>query len=360
MLFVRAAQYKHPRVPSFSKSYALPVFRGCFLFCDERIIAVKIIDFAKELIPAACCLARENYAEEGEKVPVLPRNAMLPPMDELAENGLGVAALEGEKLIGFLGAYGPWEPVFCTQDVRGVFSPLHAHGAVKENRARVYQRMYQAAAEKWVEVGAASHAVTLYAHDAAANEAFFTYGFGMRCIDLIRPVDSFDCPKTEDCVCYELPAARQSQLRSMRMGLSGHLAQSPCFMLDSAEDTAAWIAGREEHPPRTFVAEAGGRIAAYIEMKPEGENFATYSPDMLNICGAYCLPELRGQGVMQSLLGYALSVLRSEGIGRLGVDCESFNPTALNFWTKHFEIYTRSLVRRIDENAVSLRPAMRT
>ncbi len=316
---------------------------------------MKITDFAKELIPAARRLAMENYAEERKAVPALPADVSLPPFfDELAENGLGVAAVENDRLLGFLGAYGPWEPVFWTQNVRGVFSPLHAHGAVKENRVKIYQRMYQAAAEKWVKVGAVSHTVTLYAHNAAANEAFFEYGFGLRCIDLIRWTEDFDCAQAENCVCCELSADRQCELRAMRRGLSDHLAQSPCFLKESPEEKADWIGRKEAEPPRTFVAEVGGRTAAYIEMKPEGENFAAYSPGMLNICGAYCLPEFRGSGVMQALLGYALSVLRSEGFERLGVDCESFNPTARGFWTKHFEIYTHSVVRRIDENAVAL------
>jgi len=314
---------------------------------------MKIIDFTKEWIPAARRLAMENYAEERRYVPELPDDASLPPFfDELAENGLGVAAVDGNELVGFLGAYGPWEPVFWTKNTRGVFSPLHAHGAAEENRVKIYQRMYQAAAEKWVKAGAASHAVTLYAHDADANKAFFQYGFGMRCMDLIRSVDSFDYPEAENCSCCEIPAHRQAELRAMRCGLSEHLAQSPCFLKESPEDTARWIGRKEAEPPRTFAAEVGGAIAAYIEMKPEGENFAACSSDMLNICGAYCLPEHRGHGVIQSLLGYVLSVLRSEGKTRLGVDCESFNPTALNFWTKHFAVYTRSVVRRIDENAV--------
>lgn len=317
---------------------------------------MKIIDFTKELLPEARRLAMENYDEERKVVPILPENASLPPFfDELAENGFGVAAVDGDTLLGFLGAHGPWEPVFWTQNTRGVFSPLHAHGAVKENRIKIYQRMYQAAAEKWVKAGAASHAVTLYAHNAAANEAFFAYGFGLRCIDLIRPVDGLAFAEVENCVCYELPADRQQELRDMRRGLGDHLAQSPCFLLESPEDTLDWISKKEAEPPRTFVAEVGGTLAAYIEMKPEGENFAAYSPDMLNICGAYCRPEHRGGGVMKSLLGYALSVLRSEGFERLGVDCESFNPTARGFWTKYFEIYTHSVVQRIDENAVIFR-----
>ena len=74
---------------------------------------------------------------------------------------------------------------------------------------------------------------------------------------------------------------------------------------------------------------------------------------MLNICGAYCVPDLRGSGTIQSLLDFLLYTLQSEGITRLGVDFESFNPTALGFWTKHFDVYTHSVVRRIDENALN-------
>ena len=30
-------------------------------------------------------------------------------------------------------------------------------------------------------------------------------------------------------------------------------------------------------------------------------------------------------------------------------DCETLNPTALNFWGKYFDPYTYSFARRIDE-----------
>ena len=51
---------------------------------------------------------------------------------------------------------------------------------------------------------------------------------------------------------------------------------------------------------------------------------------------------------------YVEAVLSREGYRRLGVDFESFNPTAQGFWLKHFTANTHSVVRRIDENAVIL------
>ncbi len=313
---------------------------------------MKIIDFTEEWIQSASLLAMENYEEERKNTFSLPGSVIIPRLDSLAHSGLGVAAVDGEKLLGFLGAYGPFEPVFCTQAVRGVFSPLHAHGSVKHNRIKIYQHMYQAAAEKWTDAGATSHAVTLYSHDSDANKAFFLYGFGMRCMDLIRLTAKPVCEKAQDCTFYELPLSRHCEIHDLRKALSDHLSQSPCFMADTPEAFESWLHSRELDPPRVFAAEKNGHIAAYIEVKAEGENFAVSEPGTLNICGAYCVPHHRSENVVQSLLDYLVSVLKTEGVLRLGVDCESFNPTALYFWTKYFDVYSHSLVRRIDENAV--------
>jgi GNAT superfamily N-acetyltransferase len=70
---------------------------------------------------------------------------------------------------------------------------------------------------------------------------------------------------------------------------------------------------------------------------------------MMHICGVYAVPEARGTGLYANLLRYVEGVLAGEGYARLGVDYESFNPTALYFYPKHFAVYTNSLVRRIDE-----------
>ncbi|MCL1888257.1 MAG: GNAT family N-acetyltransferase, partial [Kiritimatiellaeota bacterium] len=100
---------------------------------------------------------------------------------------------------------------------------------------------------------------------------------------------------------------------------------------------------------RIFVAPCGGRFAAYMEIKDGGENFTSHARDMMNICGASALPEVRGTGLYADLLRHVEAVLAKEGYARLGVDYESCNPTALGFWRKHFAAYTNSLVRRIDE-----------
>lgn len=48
-------------------------------------------------------------------------------------------------------------------------------------------------------------------------------------------------------------------------------------------------------------------------------------------------------------------MLKREGYTRLGVNFESFNPTARVFLLKYFNDYTHSVVRRIDERITQRR-----
>lgn len=76
---------------------------------------------------------------------------------------------------------------------------------------------------------------------------------------------------------------------------------------------------------------------------------------MLNICGTYVEEQYRNSSVAQELLLlFTMKKLSDEGLKYLGVDCETLNPTALRFWTKHFEAYTYSFVRQIDERIIEI------
>jgi GNAT superfamily N-acetyltransferase len=195
------------------------------------------------------------------------------------------------------------------------------------------------------------HAVVLYAHDAEAVDAFFRNGFGMRCIDAVRPMEPIGGARAE-AHCQELDKAGMEAVEPLMRGLSEHQGRSPCFMRATEEEIQARFQEARERESRVFVATVDGAVVAYVEMQPGGENFAAEADGTMNICGAYCLPEHRGGGIARSLVDHAIGVLRGEGYVRLGVDYESFNPTAYAFWGKHFEAYTVSVVRRIDEGAL--------
>ena len=97
------------------------------------------------------------------------------------------------------------------------------------------------------------------------------------------------------------------------------------------------------------------KLCAFVKISVPGETFVARGNTYRHIRGAYCLPEHRGKGLYQNLLNFTISVLKREGYTKLGVDFESFNPTARGFWLKYFAAYTNSVVRRIDERIIQLR-----
>lgn len=310
---------------------------------------MKIVPFLKEHVEAAQALALQNYNEERESVMILPAFEATPTLDKFAENGLGAAALEDGKLIGFLCGCAPWKGgMGAGKNVLCTFSPVHAHGAVKENRTRIYQNLYAAAAETWVQNGILMHGVALYAHDEDAVRAFFEYGFGKRCMDLICTTEGGKTMPETELHFAERTGERRAELRVLRRALRTHMAQSPCFMAETEAETEAYLRRAETDGRRTFTAEKDGEIIALLDITESGENFSTEFENMWNICDAYCVPEHRGTGAMRGLLEHMKTALKAESISLLGVDCESINPAANRFWQKFFAPYTCSVTRRIE------------
>ena len=316
---------------------------------------MNIIDFESCHIEPAVRIAKQNYEEERGFVPALPLVDTMPDMKPFADNGLGVAAFEEDTMLGFLCAVGPFENAFRSTNATGVFSPMGANGAIGKKCADIYARMYQSAAEKWVRAGASSHAICLYAHNEEVQGKFFRYGFGIRCADAVRAVKEITTPaRHENDICELLPEEYQLIFPLNKL-LIEHLHSSPSFMCYPSINDEQLFKMVVSPNVRYFATIREKQIIAYIKIANGGENFACDAPDMISICGAYCLPEYRGTGITKDLLSFVIEKLRSEGYARFGVDFETFNPPACGFWTKYFTAYTYSVVRRIDEYAIGQR-----
>ena len=128
---------------------------------------------------------------------------------------------------------------------------------------------------------------------------------------------------------------------------------SPFFMLRSELSEPEWLEYWEESKPYCVAAIYRDQPVAFIIAELEGENFIQDTAGYQHITGLYCLPEHRGKGISQNLLNLMIRDLKEHGYSRLGVDFESINPSGSGFWQKYFTAYTHSVVRRIDEYAVS-------
>jgi hypothetical protein len=318
-----------------------------------RVFMIEIYDFDRNHLEEAQKLALATYAKERAIVTALPSVNSIPDLEWFSENKNGIVAYENGNMVGYLCAWGPFDNAFgCNPNTKGVWSPAHGNSAVGTNKIRVYKEMYQSIAEKWVDGGALVHPITLYAHDESAIKAFFTYGFGLRCIDAVKLIEQHDVKILEDITVKELPQEEAGQITELNNGLVKHLSKSPSFM-NYFERTPEMIQNEvAEENIRYFVAMKNTEIISYLKTGKNGEHFACAAQDMMNICGAYLPQEYRGRGIFNTLLFHTENVFAAEGFTRLGVDFESFNPTAYGFWLKYFSAYTYSLVRRIDECAM--------
>lgn len=97
---------------------------------------MKIIDFTEEYIAQARQLAAENYREEKVHVQALPEITDILLEQELTANGLGVAAVENGRLLGFWGCAGPWEREYGSLASGSIYAPACPWGSAgKTGRA---------------------------------------------------------------------------------------------------------------------------------------------------------------------------------------------------------------------------------
>ena len=313
---------------------------------------MKIVDFTSVHIEQAMQLAKDNYYAERAFVPELPAVDTTLGLTHFAENRLGVAAVDGDKVLGFLCCYEPFENAFSIQGLRGVFSPMGANGTVADRKAEIYAQLYQAASEKWVQAGVVSHAINLYAHDKEAQEQFFRYGFGMRTVDAIRSMDEITAPSIEGYSITEITQDNALDALLLENELHRSYINSPFFMYRSdvsEPDFMEYFATKE---PTCFVAKHGKQNIAFIIAEHDGETFIQDTPGYYHITGLYCLPEHRGKGISQCLMNKLIQKMKMHGYTRLGVDYESFNPSGSGFWQKYFNEYAYGVVRRVDESVV--------
>ena len=124
---------------------------------------------------------------------------------------------------------------------------------------------------------------------------------------------------------------------------------SPIYFLSAQFTEEEFVEVCVKRKSRFFVAYNGDRPVGYIEVDEIGETFISEDSQVLNIGGMYVECKYRNSSVAKELLEYTMQILKNEGVRYLGVDCETMNPTAHRFWSKYFECYTYSFVRRVDE-----------
>ena len=303
-------------------------------------------------LTAAIDLAHQEYESERihntDLYSIHMKQSLEPLLTYLIDNQRGMAAVEAGKLKGFLAFYPPFDGL--NGNAKGVFSPLGGNAFSGENKGKLASLLFEASSAMLLKEGVTSFAICRYAHDEETAKSFILNGFGIRCMDAICDLSQVTAHEDIKGISYcELEASEFSKIKDLTISLVEHLYQSPVYL---PTDLAHFMSSGYPEDTRIFVAKVKEECIAYIKLSDEGENFITSNQKMMNISGAFVRKEYRGKKVADALLTYVQDILIREKYEYLGVDCETLNPTALRFWTKHFKPYTYSYARRIDERVI--------
>jgi len=313
---------------------------------------LKIIPWQPSLIPAAAELFCKEVDLLRQQVPVLSNMlvdcaTVTAWLEEMAARSPGFMALDQEELVGYLG----WWLVdnFRGTGRRGAYCPEWAHGAYRDHKQHIYQALYRAAATAWQEAGCQVHAITLLAHDHAAEKAWFWQGFGLAVIDAVRAVQPLDVTYPAGMTIRPATEVDGATLETLDAEHTAHYVQSPIFMAPRRSCKAVvWQQFSMQTPNGVWLAFADRQPVGFISFVggDELDGIDLLRMDgVIGINGAYVRPAYRGRGVAAALLDAALRAYAALGMTGCAVNFESFNPEAAIFWTRYFTPVCLSLLR---------------
>jgi len=313
---------------------------------------ISVEAFRDKHVGEAAELFTINYRLLRTTIPCLPTTHESPDaaasmLSKALDTVPGAAAIRDGELVGFMFAF-----VIDLHGMRTAYVPDWAHAARVENSARLNQQLYTYLSEHWLRNGCYRHAITLFADDEQALDAYVRLGFGMLAIDTVRGLE----PTREaagDEVKIRRATTEDAELScALAEELDRYLASPPTFLAYAARDTVGRTREWLSNPDNLQVlAYLGGETVGYMQFEPQGHGTAHIVSDEKSFActGTYVKEGLRQHGIGAALLSHCAEWARQHGYLRLSVDCESANIAGSSFWLKHFTPVCYSMMRTVDE-----------
>lgn len=316
---------------------------------------MKISAFDSGYLPQAVALFTQSFERQRRAVPVLPDRLEDPGevssrLEHLFLRCPGVIAVEDDRLMGYLGWFVAEH--FRETERKGAYVPEWGHATIPDRRPETYRALYRAAAEHWSAAGCGVHAITLLAHDRAAQQTWFWNGFGLIVVDAVRAMQPLGTSFQTDLAIRPATLEDVAQLAALDAEHWQHYTRSPIFMTPRVSGSADRFAEFLSRPKNSvWLALDGETPIGFIRY--EGYDFdgvaVVESDHTIGITGAYVQPAYRGRKAAVALLDAALRDYAERGFTCCAVNFESFNPEAVTFWMKYFEPVGLS-VRRVPES----------
>ncbi|MBP1906152.1 GNAT superfamily N-acetyltransferase/L-amino acid N-acyltransferase YncA [Paenibacillus turicensis] len=314
-----------------------------------------VVNAKPEHIQEICSIFNSVYKEAITENPIIPyvdmKKFLIETLPYWIEEGFVFVALLEEQVVGYMSGI-PVEKFFGSAE--GAFIPLYGHGTVKENRKQVYQMLYTYASDIWVKQGQRNHLLTLFCETQDSVDIWVSLGFGNHCVDAICSPDKIKIAQSISNI--SVVKATNDRLDHIKpLCYADHLQyyQAPSFIYtenkteeEVMNDFSNWMCEANRH---LWIAYENNEPVGYMRLAESGESFISRAPEMMNITGGYVRPDYRNKGIADLLLSHVAAWSIGNGYTLCGVDFESVNVPANNFWSRYFSPYTFSMLRKIDD-----------
>lgn len=299
-------------------------------------------------------LFHSAYQHEKESNTLLPDRALndkawIKQAMLLTNCNLGVAALEGDNMVGYMLA----NSQFDFKGQQAVIIREYSHASLLKDKDIIYQLMYASLGEELLSKGLNLHIIWHFAHDDILKETLFQLGFGAFMAGQLRDLSPLECNE-------KIPIIEEKDFMSvadLHVEQAKYLLDSPIFIIKNTE-SAALKENLKKH------AELGHTLLIYYENKAptayfilgdcdeKQEDFLLQNSCAAQIMYAYAKPAARGKGIGKALLAKVIDWAKEKNYNRLFVAHETANIYGGNFWRKHFQPFLYCSMRYID-NKVS-------
>ncbi len=328
----------------------------------EDDIAIEVVSFHEEFLPAAGKLLAQRHRRDRTVSPELPERFEQPGAAEAAiraalarNNGAGFAALEDGRLVAYLvgdmdidslwGRSGWVRWSGCAYDldagvesVRDLYATLGAH---------------------WVEFGIFDHVTLTPVSDPALIGAWFSLSFGVEQIHALQ--DLANLSRSSQAIPSDIELRRAGPADATHLARVSDIiwraqieapvwaVMMPEYLVSNSaawaelatdEEIIVWLAMRDEEPLA---------VQGYWTAEADDDNLMVpESCAHMSVAGTR--REARGQGLSTLLSEHILSEARAAGYRYCETDWRSTNLQASRFWPRrgYRPVFYR-LVRRLDQ-----------
>ena len=249
-----------------------------------------------------------------------------------AEGVIGAVALRDGQMVGYMAGGHMDEPLFPAN----AFVKSAGHAA---SEPEVVRDLYAALAGRWVDRGNTRHSVLVPTHDGAVLDAWWRLGFGLQHVMALQPV----APRVWPAGVRPATDGDVEGLMALADLVSETHLGSPVFSgipVDPDDDGTREFLHQliADDDKCLLVAEAGGRIAATLELAPVEES--KMHEGLMRVDGQILLgfaataPEARGAGLAGALTDAAFAWSAERGLTTMAVDWRVANLAASRLWAR--------------------------